>query len=150
MLEVSTRPVTPADRARWFDLWEGYLNFYESTLSVEQSELTWLRLHDPTFNLHGIVAMVDEKVIGFANYLYRPSSWASNDYCYLEDLFVDSNLRGVGAGRTLIDAVIVAARAKESGRVYWQTKESNVRARVLYDSYVPASEFVQYRLPQTY
>ena len=132
------------------ELWEGYLTFYESTLTAAQTELTWQRLHDPAFNLNGIVAVYDERVIGFAHYLFRPSSWAKSDYCYLEDLFVDSTVRGAGAGRTLIDAVIVAARAKESGRVYWTTKESNTRARVLYDSYAPASEFVQYRLPQTY
>ena len=90
------------------------------------------------------------KVVGLAHFLFRPSSWAVNDYCYLEDLFVSENIRGAGAGRSLIDAVIAAARAKMSGRVYWTTKESNTRARVLYDSYTPASEFVQYRLPQTY
>ena len=152
MSKVSTiiRPLELADKSRWLELWEGYLTFYESSLTPEQSELTWQRLHDDSFNLNGLVALVDEKVIGFAHFLYRPSSWAENDYCYLEDLFVDVTVRGAGAGRSLIDAVIVAARAKMSGRVYWTTKESNTRARVLYNSYSPASEFVQYRLPQTY
>ena len=152
MSKVSTiiRPLELADKSRWLELWEGYLTFYESSLTPEQSELTWQRLHDDSFNLNGLVALVDEKVIGFAHFLYRPSSWAENDYCYLEDLFVDETVRGAGAGRSLIDAVIVAARAKMSGRVYWTTKESNTRARVLYNSYSPASEFVQYRLPQTY
>jgi len=149
-LHVLIRPLEVEDKERWLELWQGYLTFYESALTAEQTELTWRRLHDPEFNLHGLVAVVDGKVIGLTHYLYRPSSWAVNDYCYLEDLFVDPTLRGAGAGRTLIDAVIVAARAKESGRVYWMTKESNTRARVLYDSYAPASEFVQYRLPQTY
>ena len=144
------RPLELKDKSRWLELWSGYLTFYESALTQEQTELTWERLHDERFNLNGLVAVVDEKVIGFAHYLYRPSSWAENDYCYLEDLFVDETVRGAGAGRSLIDAVIVAARAKMSGRVYWTTKESNTRARVLYDSYSPASEFVQYRLPQTY
>lgn len=144
------RPLEFADKPRWLELWSGYLTFYESSLTPEQTELTWQRLHDEKFNLNGLVAVVDEKVIGFAHYLYRPSSWAQNDYCYLEDLFVDETVRGAGAGRSLIDAVIVAARAKMSGRVYWTTKESNTRARVLYDSYSLASEFVQYRLPQTY
>ena len=144
------RPLELKDNSRWLELWSGYLTFYESALTQEQTELTWERLHDERFNLNGLVAVVDEKVIGFAHYLYRPSSWAENDYCYLEDLFVDETVRGAGAGRSLIDAVIVAARAKMSGRVYWTTKESNTRARVLYDSYSPASEFVQYRLPQTY
>ena len=152
MSKVSTiiRHIELADKSRWLELWEGYLTFYESSLTPEQSELTWQRLHDDSFNLNGLVALVDGKVIGFAHFLYRPSSWAENDYCYLEDLFVDETVRGAGAGRSLIDAVIVAARAKMSGRVYWTTKESNTRARVLYNSYSPASEFVQYRLPQTY
>ena len=152
MSKVSTiiRPLELADKSRWLELWEGYLTFYESSLTPEQSELTWQRLHDDSFNLNGLVALVDGKVIGFAHFLYRPSSWAENDYCYLEDLFVDETVRGAGAGRSLIDAVIAAARAKMSGRVYWTTKESNTRARVLYNSYSPASEFVQYRLPQTY
>ena len=149
-MQLMIRSIEPADKERWLELWEGYLTFYESTLSAEQTELTWSRLHDPLFNLHGIIAELDGNVIGFAHYLFRPSSWAANDYCYLEDLYVDSTLRGAGAGRTLIDAVIAAARAKMSERVYWTTKESNTQARVLYDSYSPASEFVQYRLPQTY
>jgi len=150
--KVSTtiRPLELADKSRWLELWDGYLTFYESTLTSEQTELTWQRLHDDSFKLNGLAAVVDGKVIGFAHFLYRPSSWAENDYCYLEDLFVDETVRGAGAGRSLIDAVIVTARAKMSGRVYWTTKESNTRARVLYDSYSPASEFVQYRLPQTY
>ena len=144
------RPVANEDKDRWLDLWSGYLTFYETSLTEDQTELTWQRLHDPLFNLYGLVATSDGKVIGLAHYLYQPSSWNAHDYCYLEDLFVDSTIRGVGAGRSLIDAVIAAARAKMSGRVYWTTQESNTRARVLYDSYAPASEFVQYRLPQTY
>ncbi len=149
-IPLVVRPITHEDKERWLELWDGYLTFYESTLTDEQTELTWNRLHDPLFNLHGLVAESNGKVIGLAHYLYRPSSWASSDYCYLEDLFVDSAARGAGAGRSLIDAVIAAARAKRSGRVYWTTKESNTQARVLYDSYTAASEFVQYRLPQTY
>ncbi len=147
---VTVRPIESSDKERWLELWSGYLTFYESALTSEQTELTWSRLHDSSFNLYGIVAEIDGKVIGITHYLFRPSSWAQTDYCYLEDLYVEPTLRGAGAGRSLIDAVIAAARAKMSGRVYWTTKESNTRARVLYDSYSPASEFVQYRLPQTY
>ncbi len=149
-VSLTIRPIESSDKARWLELWEGYLTFYETNLSSEQTELTWDRLIDPHFNLSGLVALADQRTIGIAHYLYRPSTWAVNGYCYLEDLFVDPSIRGAGAGRSLIDAVIVAARAKMSGRVYWTTKESNSQARVLYDSYSPASEFVQYRLPQTY
>ncbi|MEI6219953.1 MAG: GNAT family N-acetyltransferase [Actinomycetes bacterium] len=147
---VTIRPIEVGDKERWLELWEGYLTFYETSLDPHITALTWERLNDPEFEMHGILAVVDGRVIGFAHFLYRPSTWAVNGYCYLEDLFVDPSIRGAGAGRSLIDAVIVAARAKKSGRVYWTTKESNTQARVLYDSYSPASEFVQYRLPQTY
>ena len=147
---ISVRPLEATDKSRWLELWDGYLTFYETVLSPEQTELTWNRLLDDSFNLNGFTAVSDEKVIGIAHYLFRPSSWAKSNYCYLEDLFVDPEVRGAGAGRSLIDAVIATARAKRSGRVYWTTKESNTQARVLYDSYAPASEFVQYRLPQTY
>ena len=149
-VSVTVRPIEINDKARWLELWAGYLTFYETILPSEITELTWERLNDPPFNLNGIVAVVDKRVVGFAHFLYRPSTWAADGYCYLEDLYVDPSIRGAGAGRTLIDAVIVAARAKKSGRVYWTTKESNKQARVLYDSYSLASEFVQYRLPQTY
>ena len=148
--DLKIRPLQRADKERWLELWEGYLTYYEATLSPDQTEVTWSRLHDPLFNMSGLVAVADQRVIGITHYLFRPSSWALNDYCYLEDLYVEQATRGAGAGRSLIDAVIAAARAKGSGRVYWTTKESNTRARVLYDSYSLASEFVQYRLPQTY
>jgi GNAT superfamily N-acetyltransferase len=144
------RAVTAEDKERWFIHWDGYLAFYKTVLTPEMTELTWNRILDPEFNLHGLVAVVDGAVVGFAHYLFQPSSWSASDYCYLEDLYVSPSARGAGAGRSLIDAVIVAARAKLSGRVYWTTQESNTQARVLYDSYSPASEFVQYRLPQTY
>jgi len=149
-MDVSLRGVALSDRKQWNPLWLGYLDFYETKLSEEITELTWSRLNDPEFNLYGIVAVSGDKLVGLAHYSYRPSSWAIIDYCYLEDLYVDPDFRGAGAGRSLIDAVIAAARAKESGRVYWNTKASNTRARVLYDSYTLASDFVQYRLPQTY
>ena len=148
--EFEIRPLLLTDKERWLELWEGYLAFYSHPLTSEQNELTWSRIHDPHFNLYGLVAKIDGAVVGFTHYLFTPSSWAMNQYCYLEDLYVDPTVRGVGAGRSLIDAVIAVARAKFSEQVYWTTREGNNRARVLYDSYLPASDFVQYRLPQSY
>ena len=147
---VEVRPIENRDQSSWLDLWNGYLDFYETVLPPEQTKLTWNRLQDSDYNLHGLVAISEGHVVGIAHYLFTQSSWALTDYCYLEDLYVDRDCRGAGAGRLLIDAVIEAARAKMSERVYWTTKESNARARVLYDTYSPVSEFVQYHLQQTY
>jgi GNAT superfamily N-acetyltransferase len=89
----------------------------------------------------------DGKVVGFTHFLFRPSTWSINDYCYLEDLFVDSDIRGKGVGRALIDAVVERAQAKCAPRVYWTTQNGNSQARILYDSFGYPSEFVQYRIP---
>jgi GNAT superfamily N-acetyltransferase len=146
-MSVSIRPVQQSDRERWLELWNGYLVFYKATLTQEQTELTWQRLFDTQFNLNGLVAEVDGSVVGFTHFLFRPSSWAVNDYCYLEDLFVDSDQRGKGIGRELINAVVKEAKSKGSARVYWTTQNTNAQARILYDSFGYPSEFVQYRIP---
>jgi GNAT superfamily N-acetyltransferase len=97
--------------------------------------------------MYGLVAEVDGVIVGITHYLFRPSTWAINDYCYLEDLFVDLAVRGKGVGRALINEVVEKAKIRNSTRVYWTTQNTNSQARVLYDSFGFPSEFVQYRIP---
>jgi GNAT superfamily N-acetyltransferase len=147
ILSLKIRLIELKDKDRWLELWSGYLEFYKSTLSPEQTELTWQRLLKNESKMFGFVAESDNKVIGFTHCLFRPTTWAETDYCYLEDLFVDPNLRNSGAGRALMEKVIDFAKENKSKRVYWTTQEFNHSARVLYDSITAVSEFVQYRLP---
>ena len=144
---LKIRELKDADKESWLDLWAGYLDFYKTTLSKEQTEFTWNRLMKNEQKMYGFVAENEKGVIGFTHCLFRPSTWAETDYCYLEDLFVDPNSRGRGIGRALISKVIELAEEKKSKRVYWTTQEFNSTARVLYDSISSVSEFVQYRLP---
>ena len=140
------RALLPSDRSAWDPLWQGYLKFYKTELSDEQSELTWQRLLDPNFNLHCLVAEVDGVVQGITHYSFQNSTWAPKNYCYLEDLFVEPTLRGGGIGRLLIDGVKSIANAAGSSRLYWNTDATNETARKLYDSYVMESGKVQYRI----
>ncbi len=146
-MTVTIRAIEEKDKNQWLNLWAGYLAFYKSTISTEQTELTWKRLINNELKMFGFVAENEEGVIGFTHCLFRPSTWTETDYCYLEDLFVDPMIRGKGVGRALIDKVVELAREKKSKRVYWTTQEFNKTARVLYDSITPVSEYVQYRLP---
>ena len=146
-MTLTIRAIEEKDKDQWLKLWAGYLEFYKSTISSEQTELTWKRLINNELKMFGFVAESEEGVIGFTHCLFRPSTWTETDYCYLEDLFVDPNIRGKGIGRALMEKVIELAKEKNSKRVYWTTQEFNKTARILYDSITPVSEFVQYRLP---
>jgi GNAT superfamily N-acetyltransferase len=146
-MTLTIRAIEEKDKDQWLKLWAGYLEFYKSTITPEQTELTWKRLINNEQKMFGFVAESEEGVIGFTHCLFRPSTWTETDYCYLEDLFVDPNIRGKGIGRALMNKVVELAKEKNSKRVYWTTQEFNKTARVLYDSITPVSEFVQYRLP---
>ena len=146
-MTLTIRAIKEQDKSQWIKLWAGYLEFYKSTISPEQTELTWNRLINNELKMFGFVAENENGVIGFTHCLFRPSTWTETDYCYLEDLFVDPNIRGKGVGRALMEKVVELAKEKKSKRVYWTTQEFNKTARILYDSITPVSEFVQYRLP---
>jgi GNAT superfamily N-acetyltransferase len=148
-MSISIRPALPADKSQWLILWQGYLEFYKTELSADQTERTWQRILDPEFNMNCAVAEEDGAVIGFVTYNLQNSTWSPNGHCYLEDLFVDPNARGSGVGRSLIDYVKTFAIEKKCSRLYWNTDEDNATARKLYDTYVPESGKRQYRVPIT-
>jgi len=142
--KILVRKVEREDQESWLELFKAYILFYKSELTAEQYELTWQRIHSD-FNVNGLVAEVDGQIVGIAHYIFRPSTWAVNDFCYLEDLFVDPAIRGKGVGRALIEALEDIAMSKGSQRLYWTTAPDNATARRLYDS-VATTNRVQYRI----
>lgn len=139
------RPLGPADRERWNELWRGYLEFYRHELPADLTELTWSRLLDPAHPFQGLVALDGERPVGIVHFHVHASTWSRAGYCYLEDLFVDPRCRGLGAGRALIEAVYQAADAQGAERVYWHTENTNDRAQSLYRQVAELTPFVQYR-----
>ena len=131
-MSILIRPINQNDKSRWLQLFKDYIEFYESQLSDAQYELTWQRINSE-YNMHGLLAEKDGQVVGLAHYIFRPDTWEVADFCYLEDLYVDPKVRGVGVGRALIKAVEQIATEKGSKRLYWTTAEDNEVARKLYD-----------------
>lgn len=144
-MTIKIRNLAPADRAQWDKLWAGYLAFYEASLDPAVTEATWARFHDPAEPMFALVAEGDAgQLIGIVHCVIHRGTWSIGDFCYLEDLFVAPEARGLGAGRALIEAVYARADALGCGRVYWLTHESNP-ARKLYDQVARNLGFVQYR-----
>jgi GNAT superfamily N-acetyltransferase len=142
---LTIRPLRLDERAAWESLWNGYLTFYQTVLPKEVSDVTWARLHDPEEPMFAFGVFAGGTLIGIVHFLFHRSCWTIGDYCYLQDLFVTKEARGLGAGRALIAAVERAAREAGASRIYWLTKEDNRAARALYDKVAERSGFIQYR-----
>lgn len=146
-MTLQVRPLEAKDFDQWLVLWNGYLDFYSENLPVGLTELSWQRITDANFNLHGFGAFDSESLVGIVHYNFQNSTIAKNGFVLLEDLFVSGDVRGKGAGRALIDAVKKVAEDAGCARLYWDTDRTNETARRLYDTYVNESGKVQYRLP---
>jgi len=145
-MNTQIRALRAEDRARWDELWAGYLEFYRTDLPPAITEATWRRLMDPQDQPYGLVALdADQRIVGIVHYHFHLSTWSVAGYCYLEDLFVDPAARGQGAGRALIEAVYRAADERGVTRVYWHTENDNLRAQALYNQVATLAPFVQYR-----
>jgi GNAT superfamily N-acetyltransferase len=147
-MEWTIRPLAADDHGQWMPLWQGYLAYYESTVSEQVTETTWLRIVSSDEQPHGMCAVgPDGRLGGIVHFLFHRSTWTESSYCYLEDLFVDPAIRGSGLGGRLIAAVEQASREAGASRLYWNTQHFNTRARILYDRVSTLSPFVQYRTP---
>jgi GNAT superfamily N-acetyltransferase len=140
------RPPGAADRAAWDRLWQGYQRFYKVEIPGPVADTTWARLQGPAEPVFAMLAWQGERAAGLAHWIFHRSTWTEGPYCYLQDLYVDEDLRGGGVGRALI--AHVRAEAEEAGcsRLYWLTHETNTDAMVLYDKVAERSGFVQYRV----
>ncbi len=139
------RRIEARDEPRWRELWDGYTRFYEREPDAAITRHCWARIMDPDSPVHAIVAVnEDGRVIGIANYLIHESTSALRPVCYLQDLFVDPAIRGGGVGKAMIDWLLDEVKRQNWSRLYWSTRETNYRARGLYDKYTPHSGFLRY------
>ncbi|HEK1768433.1 TPA: GNAT family N-acetyltransferase [Pseudomonas putida] len=145
MSNVTLRPVTLEDHAAWLPLWQAYLRFYQTTLADEVTANTWQRLLDPSETTHSALAWVDGKAVGMVNYIYHRSNWSIENSCYLQDLYVDGEQRGLGIGRQLIEHVYATAKAAGCIKVHWLTHETNATAISLYEQVAERPGFIQFR-----
>ncbi|MDH3388077.1 MAG: GNAT family N-acetyltransferase [Gammaproteobacteria bacterium] len=144
--DYQIRPAVAADRPRWDPLWQGYLRFYEASLSDEFSDLLWQRIIDPAHEIQArLAATRDGSLVGLVHFLPHAHTWYADPVCYLNDLFVLPEIRGGGIGKRLIDAVVDEAKRQHWSEVYWHTQHHNTVARGLYDKVTGGTDgFVNY------
>ncbi|GLX12722.1 N-acetyltransferase [Pseudomonas straminea] len=137
--------VAADDHDAWLHLWQGYQRFYATEIPEATTALTWQRFLAADEPMHAALAWQDGRAIGMVHWIFHRSCWTEGNYCYLQDLFVDEQVRGSGIGRALIEHVYAQARQAGASRVHWLTHESNTTAMQLYDRIAERPGFVQYR-----
>lgn len=80
------------------------------------------------------VAEEDGKVVGFALYYIRYSTW-KGQRLYLEDLLVTESRRGKGIGGLLFDRLIEECKEKNFSGMMWQVLDWNEPAINFYKKY---------------
>ena len=141
------RPPEIDEKAQWHELWQGYLRFYESTLDTATTDLLWQRIHDPSHEIQCRVARRDDRLVGLVHFFPHAHTWYADPVCYLNDLFVDPDIRGGGIGAALIQAVVDQAKLEGWAEVYWHTQSFNTVARGLYDKITGGTDgFVNYSI----
>lgn len=138
-------PLRTEDRAAWEPLARGYMDFYKTVKTHADYDTTWSRLLRQD-GIHGLGARHEGRLVGIAHYYFHTSVWAPVA-CYLQDLFVLPEKRGLGVARALIEAVATAARERQAARFYWLTQDHNATARQLYDKVARFNGFIRYDYP---
>ena len=139
------RPPTEDDRADWERLFRAYIAFYEAALPDGQYDLTWQRIMAGE-NVYCLLAVGGGSApIGLMHWMYHPSTWTDGLYCYLQDLYVDPDVRAGGVGRALIERLYEIADEEGAAQVYWLTQDFNETARHLYDKVGQLTPFIKYR-----
>ena len=104
------------------EIWKGDEKWVKKTL---QKSLT-------TENSAFLVAEINQRIVGFVNYVIYPSFWECENQGLINDLFVHEAFQGKGIGGKLIEVVVERADARGLGELHVSTGWENTKARRLY------------------
>jgi GNAT superfamily N-acetyltransferase len=95
-----------------------------------------------------LICSRDELPIGFALYFFSYSTWLGRKCMYLEDLYINPEQRGAGAGKQLLRHLAQLACEQGCGRLEWSVLDWNEPAIQFYQSLgaSPQDEWIRYRL----
>lgn len=141
---ISVDKLVPSDRAVWEALFRAYIDFYQRVETPEMYDRAWREFQLDT-RLHAFGARLDGQLVGITHFFVHPNT-SGPDVCYLQDLFTAPDARGKGVARALIAAVVDWAQVRGCCRVYWNTHESNITARYLYDKVAENRGFIRYQI----
>ena len=79
-----------------------------------------------------LFASTIEREIGFALYCFRYSSFAGQPNIWLDDLYVNENMRSQGAGTILMTRLVKIAQENDCTHIAWTADKRNTRGLNFY------------------
>ena len=120
------RPVTEADIPdilRFIKALADYEKLSQQVVATE--ELLQQHLFGPRSTAEVLIARFEGRSVGFALFFTSFSTFLARPGIYLEDLFVESEVRGKGVGKALLQAVAKIAVKRNCGRLEWAVLDWN-------------------------
>lgn len=108
--------------------------FYETTPGTEVLSRRVLAFIENGEMVYLLGGLEPDEATGFAQVSFRPSVWADEPVCYLEELYVVPDRRGRGIGRAIMNAVLDLAHERGAMGMEVVTGEDDTAARALYES----------------
>jgi GNAT superfamily N-acetyltransferase len=78
------------------------------------------------------IAEQDGRVVGMAVWFFNFSTWTGRHGIFLEDLFIDPEVRNAGVARLLFRALAAEAKSHDCARIDWQVLDWNDLAKGFY------------------
>ena len=144
--DVAIREVLAKDFPSWSRLYRAYRTFYNEPDDDARVATTWSFLLDPHNECKGLVAVVDDELVGLAVFREHTQPLETTPALHLDDLFVEPGARGRGVGERIIRELESIARERGCSVVRWVTADDNTAARRVYDRIARATQWVTYEL----
>ena len=148
-MTIEIRPAVPSDAAQILTFITELAEYEKARHEVIASVVDIQRsLFSEGATAHGLICLRDGLPIGFAVFFFSYSTWLGSNCLYLEDLYINPEQRGGGAGKKLLRHLARIAFDNGCARFEWSVLDWNEPAIAFYKSIgaQPKEEWVRYRM----
>lgn len=146
---MTVRRATPADVPRMLEMVRDLAAYEKEPEQATATETDFEQaLFDRAPTAYAHVAEADGRVVGMALWFLTFSTWTGRNGIWLEDLYVEPDDRGSGAGRALIGALAQECVERGYPRLEWTVLDWNEPALGFYRAIgaLPQAEWTTQRV----
>jgi ribosomal protein S18 acetylase RimI-like enzyme len=145
-MTMTVKRLQAGDREEWELLYHGYAKFYKTVMTDQILDSVWGWIHDDDNLFFGLIARdAGGRAVGLMHCRQMPSPLRGAVVGFLDDLFVDPDLRGQGVVEALYEALNTLGMQQGWPFIRWITAEDNYRGRAVYDKLSEKTHWVTYQ-----